>query len=65
MSLGFKPYLVALASLLAGASVVHAVLEPDLVSIGSGFGEENENEERRERSSLMTSFSFSHHLPTF
>ena len=32
MSLGFKPYLVALASLLAGASVVHAVLEPDLVS---------------------------------
>ena len=31
MSLGFRPYLVAFASLIAGASVVHAVLQPDLV----------------------------------
>lgn len=31
MSLGAKPYLVALASLLAGASFVHAIYKPDLV----------------------------------
>lgn len=31
MGLGAKPYLVALASLLAGASAVHALYRPDLV----------------------------------
>ena len=48
MSLGFKPYLVALVSLLAGASVVHAVLEPDLVS-GSGLERRRRRKRRKER----------------
>ena len=36
MSLGPAPYAVALASLLAGASVVHELYKPDLVSGGGG-----------------------------
>lgn len=49
MSLGFKPYLVALASLLAGASVVHAILEPDLVSERAKTRKDREEDKEREK----------------
>ena len=44
MSLGPAPYLVAIASLLAGASVVHALYKPDLVRGGNEKGEDREIE---------------------
>ena len=44
MSLGPAPYLVAIASLLAGASVVHALYKPDLVRGGNEKGEDRERE---------------------
>lgn len=63
MSLGFKPYLVALASLLAGASVVHAVFKPDLVSEWRKRedGEEARTEKSAKRMlvSRLVSFFFS------
>lgn len=50
MSLGFKPYLVALASLLAGAGVVHTVLEPDLVSGKAVWRGEEKGDKEKEAS---------------
>ena len=52
MSLGFRPYLVAFASLIAGASVIHAVLQPDLVR-GKREGERRRERERERRRGLI------------